>query len=157
MIISPNWVIISYLPPIKGTRKLWTPPNQPPFFLRKYLPGSSSAYWRHSETHRIHGIYLLPRLKSNMEPENQPLEKEIPNLETIISRFHVKLQGCIFRYLIYHENQPTFRYIDIPWILWDSLFFFLRSNLTCFLCIDWRRLGFFPQHVADTFTIFQQM
>ena len=29
-----------------------------------------------------------------MEPENQPMEKEIP-LETIIFRFHVKLWGCI--------------------------------------------------------------
>jgi len=29
-----------------------------------------------------------------MDPENQPLEKEIPNLETIIFRFHVKFWGC---------------------------------------------------------------
>ena len=28
-----------------------------------------------------------------MEPENQPLEKKIPTLETIIVRFHVKLWG----------------------------------------------------------------
>ncbi len=28
-----------------------------------------------------------------MEPENQPLEKEIP-FEPIIFRFHVKLWGC---------------------------------------------------------------
>ena len=34
-------------------------------------------------------------LKFNMESENQPLEMEIPNLETIIFRFHVKLWGCI--------------------------------------------------------------
>ena len=37
-------------------------------------------------------------LKFNMEPENQPLEKEIPNLETIIFRFHVKHfggTGCV--------------------------------------------------------------
>ena len=31
--------------------------------------------------------------KFNMEPENQPLEKEIPILETTIVRFHVKLWG----------------------------------------------------------------
>ena len=31
----------------------------------------------------------------DMEPENQPQEKEIPNLEIIIFRFHVKLCGCI--------------------------------------------------------------
>ena len=28
-----------------------------------------------------------------MEPENGPLEKEIPDLETIISRFHVNFLG----------------------------------------------------------------
>ena len=33
--------------------------------------------------------------KTNMEPENGgPLEKEIPALETIISRFHVNFWGC---------------------------------------------------------------
>ena len=28
-----------------------------------------------------------------MEPENNPLEKDIPFMETILFRFHVKLQG----------------------------------------------------------------
>ena len=35
-----------------------------------------------------------------MEPENQPLEKEIPALETIIFRFHVKLQGVYLLYIV---------------------------------------------------------
>ena len=35
--------------------------------------------------------------KTNMETENGgPLEKEIPDLETIISRFHVNFLGCNF-------------------------------------------------------------
>ena len=33
----------------------------------------------------------ITHLKFNMEPENQPPAKEIPNLETIIFRFSVKL------------------------------------------------------------------
>ena len=32
-------------------------------------------------------------LKFNMEPEKKFLEKEIPNLETIIFRFHVEFRG----------------------------------------------------------------
>ena len=32
--------------------------------------------------------------KTNMEPENGPLQKEIP-LETILFRFHLSFQGCI--------------------------------------------------------------
>ena len=58
-------------------------------------------------------------LKFNMEPENQPLEKEIP-LETIIFRFHVKLWGCTFAIL----RNKIFRQIRV--------FFFLvarRSSL----------------------------
>ena len=45
------------------------------------------------------GLDLQPKkktmtpLKFNMEPEKQSLEKEIPNLETIIFRFHVKFRG----------------------------------------------------------------
>ncbi len=35
--------------------------------------------------------------KTNMEPGNGgPLEKEIPDLETIISRFHVNFFGCTY-------------------------------------------------------------
>ena len=30
-----------------------------------------------------------------MEPENQPMEKEIPFWKPIIFRFHVKFRGCI--------------------------------------------------------------
>ena len=33
--------------------------------------------------------------KTNMEPENGPLEKEIPNLETIISRFQPLIFGGV--------------------------------------------------------------
>ena len=33
-------------------------------------------------------------MKINMEPENQPLENEIANLETMIFSFHIKLEGC---------------------------------------------------------------
>jgi len=33
--------------------------------------------------------------KTNMEPENGALEKEIP-LETILFRFHVTFRGCRF-------------------------------------------------------------
>ena len=33
--------------------------------------------------------------KFNMEPEEKSLEKEIPNLETIIFRFHVKFRGGV--------------------------------------------------------------
>ena len=43
-------------------------------------------------------------LKFNMEPENQPLEKEIPNWETIIFRFHVKTLACIIAGLIELES-----------------------------------------------------
>ena len=32
--------------------------------------------------------HICTFLKFNMEPENQPLEKEVPILETIIFRFH---------------------------------------------------------------------
>ena len=39
-----------------------------------------------------------------MEPENEPLEKESPNLETIMFRFHVELWGCI------HYNLKIFFY-----------------------------------------------
>ena len=33
--------------------------------------------------------------KANMEPENEPLEEEIPIKNTIIFRFHVSFRGCI--------------------------------------------------------------
>ncbi len=48
-----------------------------------------------------HGFFRLTEfntsttpLKFNMEPENQPLGKEISNLETSIFRFHVRFRGC---------------------------------------------------------------
>ena len=37
-------------------------------------------------------------LKFNMEPENQPLEKVIPNLETIIFRFQPLNFGGVYVY-----------------------------------------------------------
>ena len=43
----------------------------------------------------VNGGTVSTPLKFNMEPENQPLEKEIPALETIIFRFHVKFCRCI--------------------------------------------------------------
>ena len=39
-------------------------------------------------------VNITPQ-KFNMEPEKKSLEKEIPNLETIIFRFHVKFRGSI--------------------------------------------------------------
>ena len=38
-------------------------------------------------------LVVTPR-KTNMEPENEPLEEEIPFLETIIFRFHISFRGC---------------------------------------------------------------
>ena len=44
-----------------------------------------------------------------MEPENGPLEKEIPDLETIISRFHANFWGCNQRETIFRTgNQQIF-------------------------------------------------
>ena len=31
-----------------------------------------------------------------MEPENEPLKKEIPDMETTIFRFYVKFRECMF-------------------------------------------------------------
>ena len=43
----------------------------------------------------------LPGSLTAGSPENQPLEKEIPNLETIIFRFNVKLAGGLNYFHIY--------------------------------------------------------
>jgi len=42
-------------------------------------------------SHEIVQIITPPKI--NMEPENEPLEEEIP-IETFIFRFHVDLPGC---------------------------------------------------------------
>ena len=34
--------------------------------------------------------------KTNMEPENEPLEEEIPSKKTSIFRFHVSFRGAFF-------------------------------------------------------------
>ena len=43
---------------------------------------------------KIGGSLQIRPLKFNMEPENGPLEKEIPFGKPSIFRFHVKLWGC---------------------------------------------------------------
>jgi len=42
------------------------------------------------------GVKVATPLKFNMEPENQPLGKEMFLSETIMFRFHVRLWKCIF-------------------------------------------------------------
>ena len=56
------------------------------------FPGSSFL-WSFSKAKFDQKVQRLRRLKFNMEPENNPLEKDIPFMETILFRFHVKLQG----------------------------------------------------------------
>ena len=67
-------------------------------YHRIQLPASSMKsghLWvqRSQDLNLVNGGTVSTPLKFNMEPENQPLEKEIPALETIIFRFHAKLLG----------------------------------------------------------------
>ena len=57
-------------------------------------------------------------------PENQPLETEIPNLETIIFRFHVKLWGGTLKPCFFFGDIVQFCHVDekainMPYP-WDS-------------------------------------
>ena len=73
-------------------------------------------------------------LKFNMEPENKSLEKEIPNLETIILRFHVKFRGVSISWGVHHKQNR-----------WSSL---MDHNISCF---SWT--GSFPGKVSTKQTI----
>ena len=53
-----------------------------------------------------HRCYTSCTPQFYMEPEHGPMEKEIPSLETIILRFHVKLRGC---QKLHPQRQPFLR------------------------------------------------
>ena len=56
----------------------------------------------------LYHITSVPYINTD-PPENQPLETEIPNLETIIFRFHVKLWGVYFALVdICHQKPCSF-------------------------------------------------
>ena len=69
--------------------------------------------------------------KTNMEPENGPLEKEIPDLETIISRFQPLIFGGVNAgKQTIHGSMDPMGSMD-PWILRGISRFSLQ--LLCFI------------------------
>ena len=60
--------------------------------------------WRYRCIYIYINIHIVP--KTNMAPENRPLEKGIPNLETIIFRVHVsfRAQEYMFRTFIHRRD-----------------------------------------------------
>jgi len=52
---------------------------------------------------------ILP--ETNMAPENNPLEKEIPNLETIIFRCELLVSGSVF---CKKKGPFSFLWLDTP-------------------------------------------
>ena len=71
-------------PPPKKKKRIISSPSPPKKNIKK------SKQQKELYTALTHS-YILTPLKFNMEPENGPLEKEIPFKETIIFRFYVKL------------------------------------------------------------------
>ena len=80
---------LSQSPPMQPTSNVW-------ISLKSAFP-EAPFLWSFSKAKFDQKVQRLTPLKFNMEPENNPLEKEIPFMETILFRFHVKLQGVKVR------------------------------------------------------------
>ena len=65
-----------------------------------------------------------------MEPENEPLEKEIP-LKTIIFRFHVSLERCTPRSSIKYTWVQNAPWVDLRQVTSASAMIVTYSNKPC--------------------------
>ena len=92
---------VVHSPPVSGSSNVWP--------AREHIESEGTSAIKASkvsvENWGLSGDSEIPELggfppflrgtprKTNMEPENEPLEEEIPNLETIIFRFYVSFLG----------------------------------------------------------------